>query len=141
MKINFKVTVNGKEYLHPDEVPAELRHLLEDKDNNGIPDMVEQAVKGQSSVNVTMTTSRIFNFNGKEYRSLEEMPPEAQAALKKLNLSSLLNPSPTQAAIEAPSPETSADPQEWLDPNHRGMKAIEPTTDSPLRRFFRRLFG
>jgi len=142
MKISYKVTVNGKEYNNQDDVPAELRGLLEDQDGNGIPDFMENALQGQSSMKITATT-QVFNFNGKEYSSIEEMPPEAQAAMRDLKLGgrfkSAAAPAPRPSPRPAPPLEAGAD--DYLDPDHRGMKAIEPTSGSSLGRWLKRIFG
>jgi hypothetical protein len=37
----LRIEINGKRYERLEDVPAEFRRLLEDKDGNGIPDLFE----------------------------------------------------------------------------------------------------
>lgn len=86
----MKITFNGKEYPTLDEMPPDVRQAYEaltnafaDNDRNGMPDIFEG--KGNAQVvnlgNVfTGQTgfSKIF-FEGKEYSSPDELPPDARA--------------------------------------------------------------
>lgn len=53
-----KVTyeINGVKYNRLEDVPAELRALFEDKDNSGVPDVVEDALQwGEPAIHAHMT--------------------------------------------------------------------------------------
>ena len=63
-----KYLINGKEYDSLDQVPEELRALVQG---------AFQAGQGISQTSV-LTQSK-YVYNGKEYKSLEEMPPEVRA--------------------------------------------------------------
>ena len=87
----MRITFNGKEYASVEEMPAEVRSayekvagLLEDRNQDGIPDIVQ----GGGSQHFMVTQTRIF-FDGKTYGSVDELPPEArhqyEEALAKLN--------------------------------------------------------
>jgi hypothetical protein len=80
-----KITINGREYDSPDEMPPDVRHLyegamrqalpaLKDQDGNGVPDLLEGAGSGRAR---TFLSSRI-TVSGKTYRGVEEMPPEVR---------------------------------------------------------------
>jgi hypothetical protein len=80
--MSTKITVNGVSYSSPDEMPADVRAkydramaAMADRDHNGISDILERpSPAGQANVGVVRTTSRIV-VNGKEYGSLDEVPP------------------------------------------------------------------
>jgi hypothetical protein len=79
--MSTKITVNGQTYSSADEMPPDVRAkydramaAMADRDNNGIPDVLEHpAQPGQTNVGVVRTNTRIV-VNGKEYKSLEEVP-------------------------------------------------------------------
>src|SRR5690242_10329726 len=85
-------TVNGKTYSSPDEMPAEERKIFEstmaklgeDKDHNGIPDVLE----GKSVDGVTFKVQRVSSYmvNGVKYNSLEEMPAEVRERFQRAQL-------------------------------------------------------
>lgn len=55
---------------------------LADKNANGIPDIVEGGSGKSETTTLIAQEEKVF-FNGKEYNSLDELPPEAQAMLRK----------------------------------------------------------
>lgn len=74
-------TINGKTYKSVEEMPPEVRaqfesvaNLLGDKNQNCVPDMMENVMRAGTMV---MQTGKIF-FEGKQYDSAEELPPEAR---------------------------------------------------------------
>jgi len=78
--MNQKIVFNGNTYDSLDQMPPMERQAYEalmgafaDKDGNGTPDLLE----GGTIMNVQSSQSRIF-FEGKLYKSVEELPPEAQ---------------------------------------------------------------
>lgn len=83
-----KIIVNGKEYASLNDVPDEYKVMFGDKNNNGIPDFVEGIlagtqdmqnttanISGNSSINANFTS---FFFNGNQYNSVNDLPPEAR---------------------------------------------------------------
>lgn len=88
-----KITVNGKDYSSLNDVPEEYKVIFGDKNNNGIPDFVEGIlagtqdkqnintnISGNSSINANFTS---FFFNGSQYKSLEDLPPEARQKVEQ----------------------------------------------------------
>ena len=82
------ISINGKTYTSPDEMPPELREtylktleILHDADGNGIPDFLEgkplKDVNG-GPVNVNVRSSSNIVVGNKVYTSLDELPPEAR---------------------------------------------------------------
>jgi hypothetical protein len=72
-----KIIFNGKTYTSAESMPEDVRQAyqqalahLEDADKNGIPDVLERGAKG----NVIAIQQSSINFNGKEYKSVGEMP-------------------------------------------------------------------
>ena len=64
-----RYTVNGREYASLDEVPEAFRKLLEDKDADGVPDLLQK-------LGARTVVSRTWWINGKTYHHLEDIPPE-----------------------------------------------------------------
>ncbi len=75
-KINF----NGKEYNSINDIPNEFKVLFKDENNNGIPDFVEGILNsGQNqSVKPLIANFNSFYYNGTQYSSIDELPPEAK---------------------------------------------------------------
>jgi hypothetical protein len=72
-----KIIFNGKTYTSVGSMPDDVRQAyqqalahLEDADKNGIPDILERGAKG----NVIAIQQSSINFNGKEYKTVGEMP-------------------------------------------------------------------
>jgi len=98
MKSNI-IVIDGKTYNSVDEMPPDVRakyeqamqslkdkgrnslpgqfeninNMLKDQDGNGIPDIFE----GASSTQISTTSTRIV-INGKEYSSVDKLPPDAR---------------------------------------------------------------
>ena len=97
MKSNL-IVIDGKTYNSVDEMPPDVRQkyeqamkslkdekrngfpdqfesvsILKDQDGNGIPDIFE----GNTTTQISTTSTRIV-VNGKEYGSIEELPPDAR---------------------------------------------------------------
>ena len=93
------IVIDGKTYNSVNEMPPDVRakyeqamkslkdenrngfpdqlesvNILKDQDGNGIPDIFE----GTSSTQISTTNTKII-VNGKEYESIEELPPDARA--------------------------------------------------------------
>jgi|GEM_PF-489535 len=86
MKINF----NGKAYDSVDEMPSDIRAAYEavttafaDKDGNGVPDIFEgkgnAKVVNLGTVFTSQTNMQKIFFEGKQYNSSDELPPDARA--------------------------------------------------------------
>lgn len=92
------IVIDGKTYKSVDEMPEDVRRNYEsamsqlgDKDKNGIPDVLENltnladqnnngmpdSVEGMISNMISSTTKIIAD--GKEYNSLDELPPDIRA--------------------------------------------------------------
>jgi hypothetical protein len=85
MALENKITVNGKEYRDINDVPPEFKVLFGDKNNNGIPDFVEGILETGNKSNSNSLTANFnsFIYNGKQYPSLDSMPPEARELVQK----------------------------------------------------------
>jgi len=68
-------TIDSHEIGNLDEAPEEYRKLLEDKDGDGIPDVVQGQGQGVLKKEVKVS----YEFNGRKYGSLDEMPLEHRA--------------------------------------------------------------
>jgi len=64
-----KFTVNGKKYTSLDEMPEDVRNII-DKDRNGILDVIEDTNERNSTTSI--------NINGKSYGSWNEVPAKYQ---------------------------------------------------------------
>jgi hypothetical protein len=80
------ISFNGKTYNSLDEMPADQRaayeqimDFMQDKNNNGIPDLFEGDVF-QKMIGMASTTSVI---NGQEVQSIDSLPPETRAKFEK----------------------------------------------------------
>lgn len=85
--MNSPFIVDGKSYNSIDEMPPDVRaqfesvsNLLSDKDQNGIPDIVDNLAPG--AISKVVQTSTIV-FEGKTYNTLDQLPPEGRAAYEK----------------------------------------------------------
>jgi hypothetical protein len=84
--MSIKINFNGRDYNGTDEMPALVRaqymkavKVVGDKNKNGIPDVIEQ---GNLTGNSKIQTKIIFN--GKEYKSVNEMPSGDRAIYEKM---------------------------------------------------------
>ena len=80
-----KITVNGREYDRIEQMPPEVREeylqavaALREAGANATPGPGNQNVLSSSVVTET------FTYNGREYNSRDELPPEAQALLAQI---------------------------------------------------------
>jgi hypothetical protein len=80
-----RIVFNGREYASLEEMPADVRlaydkvmGLLADKDQDGVPDIMQQA--GGANVVVNQAS---FTVNGQQYSSLEEMPDEVRKVYER----------------------------------------------------------
>lgn len=76
------IILNGKTYNSIDEMPPDVRaqfesmsNLLGDKNQDGVPDLMENMLNANATV---MQTSTII-FDGKTYDNVDELPAEARA--------------------------------------------------------------
>ena len=76
--MGVKITINGRGYDGPEQMPADVRRLYEetwrriDKDGNGIPDVVEAS--GSPAPGVHIQNQIVIN--GRSFGSVEEIPPD-----------------------------------------------------------------
>lgn len=80
-KINF----NGKEYNSLNDIPDEFKVMFKDENNNGIPDFVEGLLNTNNSGSNKPLVANFssFFYNGKQYSSIDQMPPEAKEIVTK----------------------------------------------------------
>jgi RNase P/RNase MRP subunit p29 len=81
-----RIVFNGREYSSADDMPPDVREAFErtmrltaDSDRNGVPDVFE----GRDG-NVTSVTRQKIVVNGREYGSVEEMPPDVRQAYERM---------------------------------------------------------
>jgi len=82
------ITINGKVYANPDDVPLELRsaylkalEVMHDSDANGIPDFLEGKTAKQSGglpVNMEVEADTRFVVGNNVFARLDELPPDAR---------------------------------------------------------------
>jgi len=80
MSLDSKINFNGKEYNSLNDIPDEFKVMFKDENNNGIPDFVEGLLNtnnGGSRKPLVANFSSFF-YNGKQYSSIDQMPPEAK---------------------------------------------------------------
>lgn len=72
-----KIIFNGKQYASPEAMPEDVRQAYQqalaqfaDADKNGIPDILERGAAG----NVIAIQQASISFNGREFKSVGEMP-------------------------------------------------------------------
>ncbi len=88
-----KITFNGKEYSSVDEMPPDVRQTYEkviqvfqDKDQDGVPDIFQggaQNIQGAQKIVINQGLFTKIIFNGKEYSSVDEMPPNVRQAYEQ----------------------------------------------------------
>ena len=71
---NFNLKINGKDYKSIEDFPPNLRKYLEDKNNNGQIDYVENLLKKV----ITPNSANSITINGKKYNSWSEVPQGQQ---------------------------------------------------------------
>ena len=135
MEIKKVVTyrINGKEYHSLEEMPEPLRKLFEDKNQDGVPDILEG-----TGIEVIKRVVRLGSPN-----DLSSSPPEVQEALRQRQPDSApAKPAMRHLQFEGPSP------WQWflipgvchrrhrLFPQHRAIPEypLSPSTACPLRR-------
>jgi len=81
-----RIIFNGREYSSADEMPADVREAYEritktfaDSDGDGVPDVIE----GLGGNTVSTTTGKIV-VNGREYSSVDEMPPDVRQIYERM---------------------------------------------------------
>lgn len=83
-----KIEFNGQTYDGIDQMPPDVREEylrliapFGDANRNGIPDALENGFRGAATQ--TLVEERIV-INGKEYRSLDEVPPDLRPIVERL---------------------------------------------------------
>jgi hypothetical protein len=83
--MSTKITINGREYDSPEQMPPDVRKiydgalamgapLLEDRDGNGVPDLLE----GKAGFKLAARVAKALLVNGVKYNSPDEMPPDVR---------------------------------------------------------------
>jgi len=105
------INLNGVTYRSVDEMPPDVRaqyeamgNLLADKNQNGMPDLVENALQN----NATVIQSSVIIFEGKTYARPEDLPPDArarydQAMAQLANLAQNDAPDAPSSTLRAPA--------------------------------------
>jgi hypothetical protein len=75
-----QIKINGKVVQNTDQLPDFLKNLLGDKDNNGIPDVADNAIKMAGTGGIL--NQILLNVAGKSYSNIADMPPEAKKNLQ-----------------------------------------------------------
>jgi hypothetical protein len=86
-----RITVNGQSYSSPDEMPPDIRAQYEkamsmlDRNQNGIPDALEQTSSSSPipGVHITTSTTQRIVVNGQEYNSLDEVPEQFRHTIEQ----------------------------------------------------------
>ena len=94
-----KIIVNGQEYSSVEEMPPDVRRQFEqamsalaDRDGDGVPDIMQSGLSGMSGMEdlgdgfhkVEVETRSEYVVDGKEYSSLDDMPPAAREMLGRM---------------------------------------------------------
>jgi hypothetical protein len=132
----MKIVVNGREFSSPDQMPPDVRAAYEqamsalaDKNGNGIPDILEMhldpaklnAAMCGASAGTTVISAQKFIINGREYDSVEQMPPEDRRHFEAIqSLASGSNVPLVRTKLDP------LDPAEWAP--SRGLLATNPIT-------------
>jgi hypothetical protein len=88
-RITTKIIVDGRTYSSVEEMPAAVRQkyeatlgrLLADRDGNGVPDVFEAGTVGGAGVSHVTRATTVYKTNGREFTSLDDVPPEFRALL------------------------------------------------------------
>lgn len=78
-----KITVNGREYDSVDHMPPDVREIylqaMASLRESGTPDL-----SGFVKKDILSSVKETFTYNGREYKSRGELPPEARAIFDKI---------------------------------------------------------
>ena len=133
-----KILFNGQEYNSVDEMPIEVRYayqevleVLEDKDKNGVPDILEH---GAAAGKTRVVVNTRFKVNGQEYENRDDLPAEVQEALAKINTDKGASPMP---ATPNPMPVIPNPPAEiWPPPSQPIIPPTQNGAKTSDRRFY-----
>jgi hypothetical protein len=112
-KITTRITVDGRTYSSLEEMPADVRRkyeetigrLLADRDGNGVPDVLETGTVDGAAVSHVTTTATVYEINGRQYASLDEVPPEFRELVGRLQARGPHDPSASPPNAVFPSAE------------------------------------
>lgn len=132
MSFESKINFNGKEYSSLNDIPDEFKVMFKDENRNGIPDFVEGLLNTSqgSSVKPLVANFNSFFYNGRQYSSIDQMPPEAKEMVNK----GLAKPSPRSAPLQRPPPpetgsgNTGNRPAGGRTPTPGHRSALQPPT-------------
>ena len=155
-----RIIFNGKTYSKVEDMPEEVRQAyqqalahLADADKNGIPDIMERGDAG----NVIAIQQSSISFNGREYKSVGEMPAivrrlfEMAMGQADTNRNGIPDALESALGIQIPSSSAGTDRPEsatvanvsTVNPSHQRepfMKAFEQTANT-LETLLRLLLG
>jgi hypothetical protein len=99
-----KIIFNGKEYANSEAMPEEVRQAYQqaiaqfaDADKNGIPDILERGAAG----NVIAIQQSSISFNGREFKSVGEMPAVVRRLFEMARGQAVANRNGIPDALEA----------------------------------------
>lgn len=76
-----KIIINGKEFASLDQIPEDLKKLLKDENQNGIPDIAEGKFSFGDIKNIYQFVTQnpgAIQIQGQTYSNFDELPPEAK---------------------------------------------------------------
>lgn len=136
------ILFNGKTYRSVEDMPPDVRQayesvmqVLEDKNQNGLPDLFEGALGGQKAIHTSIV------YNGQTYGNMADLPPEAREKYDKMmgkwdkdnngipdfaEKIAMMGASATPASTIGPAPSRSAFPQSPAIPVAPSAIDIEP---------------
>ena len=91
-----KIIVDGQEFSSVEEMPPDVRRQYEqamgalaDRDGDGVPDIMQSGLSGMGDTGdgfhkVEVETRNEYVVNGREYSSLDEMPPAARDMIGRM---------------------------------------------------------
>ena len=138
------INVNGQSYDKWEDVPADVRQqlaaTLPDADKNGIPDLFEGNLSALPSDATATFTS--ISVDGKAVGSVDELPPEAQQALRQAFGWPAAAPeapgTPTASGVVPPSGSTPLQPGQVM---LNGVPTPVSDTAAARKPWWKRLFG
>jgi hypothetical protein len=134
-----KIIFNGKTYTKVEDMPEDVRQAYQqamgqfaDADKNGIPDILERGAKG----NVIAIQQSSISFNGREFKSVGEMPAVVRGLFElamgqaDANKNGIPDALESALGIENPSSSTGSDRAEAATTGNRTVANPPPERES-----------
>lgn len=132
------IEYNGTVYDSWDDLPAEAQDLIRSKmpdtNGDGIPDVFQGGPVPDPVVSTT------YSVNGKDYASLDELPPDMRAHIERA-MASGLAPGETFTERVEGQPIPLPPQQQAAPPAQRQTLLNGQPIDQPRKPWWRRLFG